>query len=222
LTEEQIRFYSRATMSLSEYTLLAASSLFVIVDPLAVVPAFIAMTVNDPPEQRIRMARLASFVVAGVLLFFAITGELIFKVLGITMPAFQIAASIVLLIIAVDMLRAQRSRVQHTTEEAAAGAEKTDIAVTPLAIPMLAGPGAISTVILLQNRADGLPQHCALYGCIVGVAASCYWVLRISSRGARWLNPIAMNIAIRIMGLLLAAVAIQFMLNAIETLRKSG
>lgn len=207
-------------MSLAEYTLLAASSLFVIVDPLAVVPAFIAMTVNDPPEQRIRMARLASFVVAGVLLFFAITGELIFKILGITMPAFQIAASIVLLLIAIDMLRAQRSRVQHTSEETAAGVEKTDIAVTPLAIPMLAGPGAISTVILLQNRAEGLPQYCALYICILGVAASCYWVLRISSRSERWLNPIAMNIAIRIMGLLLAAVAIQFMLNAINELRK--
>lgn len=209
-------------MSLAEYTLLAASSLFVIVDPLAVVPAFITMTANDTPAQRIRMARLACFVVAGVLLFFAITGELIFKILGITMPAFQIAASIILLIIAADMLRAQRSRVQHTREETAAGVEKDDIAVTPLAIPMLAGPGAISTVILLQNRAEGIPQRLALYGCIVGVAAASYFVLRISSRGAKWLNPIAMNIAIRIMGLLLAAVAIQFMLNAIESLRKSS
>jgi multiple antibiotic resistance protein len=208
-------------MTLAEYTLLAASSLFVIVDPLAVVPAFIAMTVNDTPEQRIRMARLACFVVAGVLLLFAFTGELIFKILGITMPAFQIAASVILLLIAVDMLRAQRSRVQHTREETAAGLEKTDIAVTPLAIPMLAGPGAISTVILLQNQARGIPQYLALYVCIMGVAAATYLVLRISARSARWFNPIAMNIAIRIMGLLLAAVAVQFMLNAIEALRKS-
>ncbi|HWF19649.1 MAG TPA: MarC family protein [Verrucomicrobiae bacterium] len=208
-------------MTLAEYTLLAASSLFVIVDPLAVIPAFIAMTVNDAPEQRIRMARIASFVVAGVLLFFAITGQLIFKILGITMPAFQIAASIVLLLIAIDMLRAQRSRVQQTNEETAAGAEKTDIAVTPLAIPMLAGPGAISTVILLQGQARDIPQRLALYLCIVGVAAVTYLTLRFSARGARWLNPILMNIAIRIMGLLLAAVAVQFMLNAIETLRKS-
>src|SRR5579883_593814 len=120
-------------MSLAEYTLLAASSLFVIVDPLAVIPAFIAMTVSDSPAQRIRMARLACFVVAGVLLFFALTGQLIFKILGITLPAFQIAASIVLLLIAIDMLRAQRSRVQQTHEETAAGVEKTDIAVAPLA-----------------------------------------------------------------------------------------
>ncbi|HZV34554.1 MAG TPA: NAAT family transporter [Verrucomicrobiae bacterium] len=203
-------------MTLAEYTLLAASSLFVIVDPLAVIPAFIAMTVNDPPEQRIRMARLASFVVAGVLLFFAITGELIFKILGITMPAFQIAASIVLLLIAMDMLRAQRSRVQQTHEETEAGVEKTDIAVTPLAIPMLSGPGAISTVILLQGRANGLAQSLSLYLCIGAVAVATYLILRFSARGARWMNPILMNIAIRIMGLLLAAVAIQFMLDAVH------
>lgn len=206
-------------MSLAAYILLAASSLFVIVNPVAVVPAFIAMTLTDSPAQRIRMARLASFVVAGVLLSFAIAGQIIFKVLGITMPAFQIAASIMLLLIALDMLRAQRSRVQTTHEETEAGVEKTDIAVTPLAIPMLAGPGAISTAVLLQNRAEGISQHIALYACIVAIALTTYIILRISVHGARWLNPIAMNIALRIMGLLLGAVAIQFMLDAIKTLR---
>ena len=206
-------------MTLSEYILLAASSLFVIVDPLATVPAFIAMTPHDSPESRIRMARLACGVMASVLLTFAIAGKWIFKFLGITMPAFQIAASIVLLLVALDMLRAQRSRVQETIEETAAGVEKTDIAITPLAVPMLAGPGAISTAILLQNQARDIPQHLALYGCIIGVSLASYLVLRISARGARWLNPIAMNIAIRIMGLLLAAVAIQFALNAIKALR---
>ncbi len=206
-------------MSLPAYILLAASSLFVIVDPLAAIPAFIAMTPNDTPEQRSRMARLACCVGAGVLLVFAMTGELIFKVLGITMPAFQIAASIVLLLVALDMLRAQRSRVQQTHEETEAGLEKNDIAVTPLAIPMLAGPGAISTAILLQNQAKDIPQRVALYVCIMGVFMASYLILRLSARGARWLNPIAMNVAIRIMGLLLAAVAVQFMLNAIKTLR---
>ena len=95
----------------------------------------------------------------------------------------------------------------------------TDIAVTPLAIPMLAGPGAISTVILLQNEARDIPQRIALYGCIMAVSLTSYLILRISARGARWLSPIVMSIAIRIMGLLLAAVAIQFMLNAIKSFR---
>jgi multiple antibiotic resistance protein len=203
-------------VSLSEYILLALGSLFVIVDPLATMPAFLAMTPNDTPEQRIRTARLACCVTAGVLLAFSVAGQLVFKVMGITMPAFEIAASIVLLLVALDMLRARRSRVQETHEETKAGMEKMDIAITPLAIPMLAGPGAISTTILLQNEAHNVPQHIALYGCILMVSLVSYLVLRIAARGTRWLNPIAMSIATRIMGLLLASVAIQFMLNAIK------
>lgn len=202
-----------------EYILLAASSLFVIVDPLAVVPAFLAMTPNDTAEQRIRTARLACWVTAGVMLVFSFAGQIIFKFMGITMPAFQIAASILLLIVALDMVRAQRSRVQETHEETRAGTEKSDIAVTPLAIPMLAGPGAISTTVLLQNEAKDIPQHIALYCCILAVSFVSYLVLRVAARGTRWLNPIMMSIAIRIMGLLLAAVAIQFMLNAIKAFR---
>src|SRR6266481_3401454 len=206
-------------MSLTEYTLLAASSLFVIVDPLATIPAFLAMTPSDTPQERIRMARLACCVMAGVLIIFAAAGKWIFKFLGITMPAFQLAASIVLVLVALEMLRAQRSRVHETDEETAAGVEKTDIAVAPLAIPMLAGPGAISTAILLHNQAANMVQRAALYLCILVVSLVSYLILRLSATGARWLSPIAMNITVRIMGLLLAAVAIQFMLNAISQLR---
>jgi len=201
---------------LFEFILLALSSLFVIVDPLATVPAFLAMTPTDTAEDRIRTARIACGVAAAVLLLFAVSGQLVFKVLGITMPAFQIAASILLLIVALDMLRAQRSRVQETHEEKQAGTEKTEIAVTPLAIPMLSGPGAISTTILLQNEAKTIPEHIALYASIVVVMVASFLILRLAARGARWLSPIVMSIAIRIMGLLLAAVAVQFMLNAIK------
>src|SRR5260370_22383090 len=101
-------------MSLSEYILLAASSLFVIVDPLAVVPAFLAMTPSDTPEERMRMARLACCVMACVLIVFAAAGKWIFKFLAITMPAFQFAPSLALLLVSLDMLRAQRSRVNET------------------------------------------------------------------------------------------------------------
>ena len=203
-------------MSLSEYILLAVTSLFVIVDPLATVPAFLAMTPTDTPEQRLRTARLACVTAAVVLLAFSAVGTGLFKVFGITMPAFQIAASIVLLLIALDMLRVQRSRVQQTREETQAGTEKTDIAITPLAIPMLAGPGAISTTILLQNEAKTVVQHVALYGCILVVLLVSYFIFRIAVRSAHWFNPIVMSIAIRVMGLLLAAVAVQFMLDAIK------
>jgi multiple antibiotic resistance protein len=116
------------------------------------------------------------------------------------------------------MLRAQRSRVQETKEETAEGAHKTDIAVTPLAVPMLAGPGAISTVIVLQARATDFLQHAALFGCILGVSVASYLILRVAARGARWLSPIALRITTRVMGLLLAAVAIQFLLKALQEL----
>jgi multiple antibiotic resistance protein len=204
-------------VSLSEYILLAIGSLFVIVDPLATIPAFLAMTPDDTPKDRSRMALLACFVTAGVLLLFSVAGQLVFKVMGITLPAFQIAASIVLLLVSLDMLRAQRSRIHETHEEKTAGMEKADIAVTPLAIPMLAGPGAISTVILLQSEANNISEHIALYGSILLVSLVSYVILRIAAGGTRWLNPIAMSVATRIMGLLLASVAIQFMLNAIKT-----
>lgn len=206
-------------MSLPAYMLLAFSSLFVIVDPLAAVPAFIAMTPTDTPEARVRMARLACCVVAGVLLTFALAGKLIFKLLGITPPAFELAASIILLLVALDMLRARRSRVQQTDEETAAGSEKTDIAITPLAIPMLSGPGAISTAVLLENQARNVAQVIALCVCILAVSGASYVILRFAARGAHWFGPIAMSVAIRIMGLLLAAVAMQFAVNAIRDLR---
>jgi multiple antibiotic resistance protein len=202
-------------MNLFEYILLAGSSLFVILDPIATVPAFLAMTPNDTAEERIRMARLACIVTAGVLLFFSITGHVLFKLVGITLEAFQMAGSIVLLIVALDMLKARRSPVQQTVEETRVGLAKEDIAITPLAMPMLAGPGAITTSILLNNQAPSLTYRLALYGCIVVVSMLCFFMLRWAALGARWMNPIAMKITTRIMGLLLAALAIQFMINAL-------
>lgn len=209
-------------MSLLAFTVMAFSSLFVIVDPIAAIPAFLAMTARDTPEQRICMARLACLVAAGVLLTFAAVGRWIFQYLGITLPAFQMAASLVLLLVALDMIRAQRSRVQETTEETTAGSEKEDIAITPLAIPMLAGPGAISTAVLLHNQARGWDQNAALYGCIIAVCAASYVILRLSAHGGRWLSPIALRITTRIMGLLLAALAFQFLINAVHELRKGS
>lgn len=207
-------------MSLLAFTIMAFSSMFVIVDPIASIPAFLAMTARDTQEQRINMARLACLVAAGVLLTFAVVGKWIFQYLGITLPAFQMAASLVLLLVALDMIRAQRSRVQETVEETSAGTEKEDITITPLAIPMLAGPGAISTAVLLHSQAQGWQQNIALYLSILGVCAASYAILRVSARGVQWLTPIAMKIVIRVMGLLLAALAFQFLINAVNEVRK--
>jgi multiple antibiotic resistance protein len=203
--------------ALFEYILLATTSLLVIMDPIATVPAFLAMTPYDSVVNRVRMARLACFVSAGVLIMFVVVGEGLFRLLGITISAFKIAGSIVLLLIALDMLRAQRSPVQETTEEKQAGAEKADIAITPLAVPMLAGPGAISTVILLKSQAKTVAASIALVLCVCVVCYISYWILRLAAtHGARLFTPIAMKLTTRIMGLLLAALAIQFILDGIS------
>src|SRR5437762_2202654 len=207
-------------MSLHEYVLLALSSLFVIIDPIATVPAFLAMTPNDPPRERIRMARVACLVAAIILLLFATTGKLIFNFFGITIPAVQFAGSIVLLLVALDMLRARRSAVQETTEETDAGAAKEDIAVTPLAVPMLAGPGAITTAVLLHNQAAGdVTLQVALCICIVGVCLASFLIFALSAHGAKWLNPIFLRLTSRLMGLLLAAIAMQFLIKALTDLK---
>jgi multiple antibiotic resistance protein len=202
-------------MSLTEYTLLAFSSLFVVVDPVAVVPAFIAMTSNDPTAAQLRMARLACLVAAGVLMLFALTGKWIFKLLGITLPAFQIAGSLLLLRMALDMLYAKRSAAQETREEVEAGAAKEDVAITPLGVPMLAGPGAISTSLILLSQARGLMQHVALFASILAVCGVSYWIFWLAARGARRLSPLALKLVTRLMGLLLAAVSVQFALNGL-------
>ena len=203
-------------MTLGEYASLAVTSIFVITDPIAVMPAFIAMTPDNTPPERLHMARLACWVAAGVLVLFAAGGNFIFKVMGITLPAFQLAGSILLLRIALDMLYARRSRSQETDEEVAAGAAKEDIAITPLAVPMLAGPGAISTVLILLNQAVGVAQVVALFGSIALVFFVNYWVFWLGVRGTRHLNSLALKLVTRLFGLLLASVAVQFMFNALE------
>jgi len=155
---------------LFEFALPSPGSLFVIVDPIATVPAFLAMTPRDSREQRIKAAHLPCFMVAVVLLLFAAAGKSIFKFFAIIMPAFQIAASIVLLIVVLDMLRAQRSRMQEMTKEASASAEEAGLANTRLAIPMLAGPSAISRAILLQNQPVGIVTPIVLHGSIAAVS----------------------------------------------------
>ena len=199
-----------------EYALLTFSSLFAIVDPIAAIPAFLAMTQRDSVAQRQRMAGVASITCALVLAVFAAFGPALFRLFGITMSAFQMAGGLILLLASLDMLRAKRSALKETEEETAAGANKDDIAITPLAIPMLSGPGAITTAIVFSHQARGWAQQASFYACIAGVSALSYLNLYISSSGAHKINPIAMNIMTRLMGLLLAALGVQFIMTALK------
>lgn len=204
-------------MPLTEYLLLVFSSLFVIIDPIAAVPTFLVMTPHNTIGERVRMAMVACIVAAIVLVGFAIIGQQLFKLLGITMPAFQIAGSILLMLVALDMLRARRTEVKETQEETAAGLEKNDIAVTPLAVPILAGPGACSTVLLLHHQAQGVMQTAGLYVCIVLVCMLSFLIFWFAARHARLLPPITLKVIQRLMGLLLAAIAAQFFLDGVAS-----
>lgn len=199
-----------------EYAFLTFASLFSIVDPFAAIPAFLAMTPNDTVERRCRMARTACLVCWLVLTAFAATGPWLFRLFGVTLAAFQIAGGLIMLLTALDMLRAKRSALNETEEETAAGAEKDDIAITPLAIPMLSGPGAITTAIVLGGHAHTLERRAIFFVCIVLVAGLSYAILAAAATGARKLSPIFLNIVTRLMGLMLAAIGVQFILTALN------
>jgi len=199
-----------------EYAFLTFGSLFAIVDPFAAIPTFLGMTEKDTPRQRRRMARTACLTCAGVMAVFALLGPSIFKLFGITLAAFQLAGGLVLLLSALDMLRAQKSALRETPEEAAEGRSKDDIAITPLAVPMLAGPGAITTSIVLAGKADTLAHKGIFFVCIAAVALISYYALTLAADGASRISSTLMNIITRLMGLLLAAIGVQFILSALK------
>src|SRR5258708_33237979 len=124
------------------FSLFSLSAIFFVVDPMGVIPVFIAMTSGDPPEKRRSMARRASVAAFFILSTFAIAGTLIFRVFNVTLGAFKVAGGILLLLTSIEMLKAQRQRTRMTLEEEQEGAEKEDVAIFPLAIPLLAGPAA--------------------------------------------------------------------------------
>src|SRR6202046_4961853 len=135
-----------------EFALLALTSVFFLVDPFTVIPMFVAVTEDSSESERKQVARRAPWTCAIVLCSFALAGSLIFKMFGITLPAFKIAGGIILMGIGLDMLQAKQSGTKATAEEQQEGAEKQDASIIPLGMPMLAGPGAISTVMVLVGE----------------------------------------------------------------------
>jgi multiple antibiotic resistance protein len=204
-------------MSFFEFLAFASGSLFIIVDPIAAIPAFMAMTESNTPQERSRMAWTACLTAAIVLMFFALAGQRILSFFQIPMPAFQVAGGFILLFVAYDMLRTQRSSLQETQEEKEEGKAKEDVAITPLAIPMLAGPGAISSVILLGNKAIIPLDKLGLCLAVLLVCFISYLILRWSSRGIYLVGPIALKVAARLMGLILFAMAVQFVFVGISS-----
>lgn len=198
------------------FAILALTTVFTIVDPFAVIAPFLAMTARDSAQKRQRIALRASLVAGGVLVLFAAAGALVFDVFGITMPAFRIAGGILLFFTALDMLRARLPPSRATAAEEKEGVEADDPAVIPLAMPLLAGPGAIASVVMLTGRAHDAMEHAAVYASIVITCLVTYLVLRGSERVAKLLGNTGMNVLTRLMGLILAALAAQFVLDGLR------
>jgi len=200
------------------FSLLALSSIFFLVDPFAALPTFLAVTAGQDAKRRFRTARKASLTAFVILSTFAVVGTYIFRLFGITLPAFEIAGGIILLLIGLDMLEAKRSPTQETTGETAAATAKDDAGIVPMGIPMLAGPGAITSVMVLVGQAQTLWEMVAIFGAIAITAAACLLVLGSATRVADFLGETGIRILIRIMGLLLVALAVQYFVNGLQDL----
>ena len=202
------------------FSVLALSSIFFLVDPFAAIPSFLAITQHADPARRKRMARKGAITCFVVLTSFAVAGQLIFRMFGITLPAFEIAGGLILLLIGLDMLEARRSPTQETHGDTVEGAAKEDAGIVPLGIPMLAGPGAISSVMVLVGQIPTLWgwQMGAILGAIAFTALVTYLVLAAAARVRQFLGETGIRILVRIMGLLLVALAMQYFVNGITDL----
>ena len=206
---------------LLQFALITLTSLLFIVDPIAVIPTYLVITDGESVKQRTRTARRACIAAGFILVVFALAGSLIFRLFGITLDAFRIAGGLILWVVAMDMLHGQR-RTQESGPEISEGQLKQDVAITPLAMPMLAGPGAISTTMVLAAQAQTVSQKTIVYAAI-GITMLLSWsVLRIGERLVRKTGQTGIRVMTRIMGLILAAIAVQFVITgARDALRAS-
>ena len=200
------------------FSLLALSSIFFLVDPFAALPTFLAVTAGQDRTRRRQTARKATLTAWIVLTAFSVAGKYLFQLFGISLPAFEIAGGIILLLIGLDMLAAKRSPTQESHEEAEAAAEKEDAGIVPLGVPMLAGPGSITSVMVLVGQVQVWWQMAAILGSILVTAVVSFLVLGNSDRVARGLGETGIRILVRVMGLLLVALAVQYFVNGMADL----
>ncbi len=204
---------------MTAFILRAFFTLFVVLDPVGLVPIFITLAGEYSPKVQMRIIR-QSILVAGAILFsFALFGNNLLRYLGISVEAFQVAAGILLLKIAVDMVFAQHQR--ETKAEESEAHTRTDISVFPLGTPLIAGPGALASILVLQGEATIYPFGTAIVlGMTMSVLLLLYGSLAIAQTLTQWLGRTGINVVSRVLGILLAALAVQYVIDGIMTLIK--
>ena len=212
---------------LGTYALLSFTSLMAILNPVMAAPLFLTLTDGYTDEHRQQALRTAVVTGVSVLVIFAFLGGAIFQIFGITIHAFRIAGGVILFGIGMDMLQAKPSRVRQTPEEEREGLRKDEIGITPLGVPVLVGPGSITTVMVLMADAPS-PVHVATLLLVIGATlAVTYLLLGQSQRILRLFGRTGLNVMTRIMGLLVTVIAVQFVIDGLrpvllEIIRLSG
>ncbi|WP_370283428.1 MarC family protein [Pseudooceanicola sp.] len=189
-------------------------ALFVIIDPIGLTPLFAALTQGDPQSRRRAVGIRACLVALFILSLFTIFGEAVLGFVGISMPAFRIAGGILLFLTALDMLFERRTKRRE--DKADEEEEGDDPSVFPLAIPLIAGPGAIATVILLAGRDPGLPGILSTIGVTVAVLLVVFALFLTAGLLERLLGRVGINVVTRLLGMLLAALSVQFVLDGLR------
>lgn len=193
-------------------------ALFAIVNPIGSVPIFISATDGWSSQDRKRIARTVAFTVFLVLSLSAVLGDKILAFFSISIPSFQVGGGILLMLIAISMMHGKLSEARQTREEAIAVAEREAIAIVPLSIPLLAGPGAISSMIIAAQQSPGLVGQFTL---VLPIAVICLliWIaLSLSTNIAERMGTIGINVVTRLMGLILAAMAVEFIAHGLQGL----
>jgi multiple antibiotic resistance protein len=193
-------------------------TLFSVLNPVHAVPLYLAMVGTPTPETNRRVASVASLTVLIALMGALLAGDQLLALFGITIFAFQVGGGVLILMMAMSMLQGQTSPSKSTPEEAEEAAHWNSIAVVPLGIPILAGAGSLSTVIVFSHHARGPEQWLALVLGIVVNSALTYVFLAMSTRLYQWLGQTGVNVISRLMGMILVAMAVQFMANGVAGL----
>lgn len=201
----------------NEYLQLTAG-LISVVNPVGAIPTFISLTVNRTAKERRRTAFFAALSVAIVLLVSLFAGEPILHILGISIAGFRVAGGILMLLMGISMIHARNDRSRHTPEEQAESFEKESVAVVPLAIPLLSGPGAISTTIVYAHTQFSINHYLLVIAVIFSIACTVLAVLLSAERIAQALGHTGMNVITRVMGLILASIAVEFIAKGLIVL----
>jgi multiple antibiotic resistance protein len=193
-------------------------AMIVIVNPLGIMPVFVAMTTYTSEDERKKIARIAAISVMVVLLVSATLGERVLDMFGISIPSFKVGGAILVMMAALSMMQATPGRDKQTPEEAKEAEDKASIAVVPLAIPLLAGPGAMSTIIIYASEKKSFAHLAIVCLVSIGVALFTWLALRLAAKVGAKLSKTTINVATRIMGLLLAALAVEIFAGGIVEL----